>query len=68
MKLSTTDKAYISYANACVSARGSGFPRGDRIPNASDIIWVKHQQISALPEGMSETKEVQLAVSKRLKR
>ena len=28
MKLPTTDKAYIPYANACVSARGSGFPEG----------------------------------------
>ena len=68
MKLPMTDKAYIPYANACVSARGSGFPRGYTIPNVSGTIWVKRRQISALPEGVSKTKKVHLSVNKNLKR
>ena len=68
MKLPTTNKAYISYANACVSARGSGFPRDYRVPNISGIIWVKHRQIGALPEGISETQKVHLSENKNLER
>ena len=68
MKLATMNKAYIPYANVCVSARGSGFPRGYRIPNPSDIAWVKHGQDSMIPECVSETKEVHLSATKNLER
>ena len=63
MKLPTTDEAYVSDVDPCVFACGGGFPRVSK-SKYSDIGHDKYQQNSALPQGMTETKEVHLPANR----